>query len=49
MDNLRIRKIVNFMKERKSCSIAELMEKFGVSSATIHRDIELLAKCDVIE
>lgn len=25
------------------------MEKFGVSSATIHRDIELLAKRDVIE
>ena len=49
MDNLRIRKIVNFVKERKSCSIAELMEKFGVSSATIHRDIELLAKRDVIE
>lgn len=49
MDNLRIRKIVNFVKERKSCSIAELMEQFGVSSATIHRDIELLAKRDVIE
>ena len=49
MDNLRIRKIINFAKERKSCSIAELMEKFGVSSATIHRDIELLAKRDVIE
>jgi len=37
------------VKERKTCSIAELMEKFGVSSATIHRDIELLAKRDVIE
>ena len=49
MDNLRIRKIINFAKEHKTCSIAELMEKFGVSSATIHRDIELLAKRDVIE
>ena len=49
MDNLRIRKIINFAKERKSCSIAELMEEFGVSSATIHRDIELLAKRDAIE
>ena len=49
MDNLRIRKIVNFVKERKSCSIAELMERFGVSSATIHRDIALLAKRDAIE
>ena len=49
MDNLRIRKIINFAKERKSCSISELMEKFGVSSATIHRDIDLLAKRDVIE
>ena len=49
MDNLRIRKIIGFAKERKSCSIPELMEKFGVSSATIHRDIALLAKRDVVE
>lgn len=49
MDNLRIRKIIGFAKERKSCSIQELMEKFGVSSATIHRDISLLAKRDVVE
>ena len=49
MDNLRIRKIIGFAKEHKSCSIPELMEKFGVSSATIHRDIALLAKRDVVE
>jgi len=49
MDNLRLRKIIGFAKARKSCSIAELMEKFGVSSATIHRDIVLLAKRDVVE
>lgn len=34
MDNLRLHRIIDFAKERKSCSIAELMEEFGVSSAT---------------
>ena len=49
MDNLRIRQIINFVKERKACSIPELIEKFGVSSATIHRDVALLTKRDVVE
>ncbi len=49
MDNIRIRRILAFVKERKSCSMQELMEKFGVSSATIHRDIVALAARDAIE
>ena len=38
-----------YLKDRKSCSIAELMEKFGISSATAHRDILILAKRDAVE
>lgn len=49
MDNLRIRQILEFLKERKSCSIAELKDRFAVSNATIHRDIALLAERDAIE
>lgn len=49
MDNLRIRQILGFLKERKSCSIAELKDRFAVSNATIHRDIALLAERDAIE
>ncbi len=38
-----------FAKSRKSCTIEELMDKFGISSATAHRDVAALAKRDVIE
>ncbi len=49
MDTLRTRQILEFLKERKSCSIAELRDRFGVSNATIHRDIALLAERDAVE
>ena len=49
MDNLRIRKMLAYVKQKRSCTVDELMEKFGVSSATAHRDIALLAKRDAVE
>lgn len=49
MENLRLRRMLAHLKSRKSCSIAEIMEKFGISSATAHRDIALLAKRDAVE
>jgi len=49
MEILRTRRILDYLKTRKSCSLKELMEKFNVSSATIHRDVESLARRDAIE
>ena len=49
MDNIRIRQILAYLKARKSCTLKELMDAFGVSSATIHRDVAILAKRDAIE
>ena len=49
MDNFRTRQILAYLKTRKSCTLAELMEKFGVSSATIHRDVEALTRRDAVE
>ena len=49
MDNLRIRRVLAYLKQKKSCTVEELMEKFGVSSATAHRDIALLSKRDAVE
>lgn len=48
MKNLRAFAIVDYLKEKKYCSIAELMEHFHVSSATIHRDIANLAEKNAI-
>ena len=42
MKSLRAFEIVEFVEERKFCSIAELIDRFGVSPATIHRDIAAL-------
>ena len=39
MKNMRAYDIVNYVKTKKRCTTAELMHKFGVSSATIHRDL----------
>ena len=41
--------ILAYLKQRKSCTLAELMKKFGVSSATIHRDVEALSRRDAVE
>lgn len=49
MDNLRLRRILALLKERKACSVAEIMETFDISSATAHRDIATLAKRDAVE
>lgn len=49
MDNIRLRRILAYLKERRSCTLRELMEKFHVSSATIHRDVEALSKRDAVE
>ena len=49
MDNIRIRQILGYLKTRKSCTLKELMDAFGVSSATIHRDVAILAKRDAVE
>lgn len=49
MENFRTRQILAYLKQRKSCTLAELMKKFDVSSATIHRDVEALSKRDAVE
>ena len=49
MDNIRMRQILAYLKTRKSCTLKELMDAFGVSSATIHRDVAILAKRDAVE
>ena len=49
MEKLRLRRMLAYVKANKSCSVAELMEKFGASSATIHRDILELSKRDAVE
>ena len=48
MENLRRRMIISYLKSKKTCTLKELMEKFNVSSATIHRDVTLLASRDAI-
>ena len=49
MDNIRIRQILAYLKTQKSCTLKELMDAFGVSSATIHRDVAILVKRDAVE
>ncbi len=49
MKNLRTFAIIDYLKEKKYCSVHELREHFGVSSATIHRDIASLVSRDVIQ
>ena len=48
MENLRRRMIISYLKSKKTCTLKELMEKFNVSSAAIHRDVTLLASRDAI-
>ena len=49
MENLRTYRILAYLKAKKSCSLKDLMKKFHVSSATIHRDVEALARRDAVE
>ena len=48
MDNLRTKQIYEYLKRRQMCSFAELMKRFKVSSATIHRYADELAKRDAV-
>ncbi len=44
MKKMRTYDIIDYVKEKRRASLTELMEKFKVSSATIHRDVaELVA------
>jgi len=38
-----------YVKAKKTCTVAELMEHFHASSATVHRDIAELAMRDAVE
>ena len=48
MEKMRTHLILDYLKRRKRCTFAELMRKFGVSSATIHRDVDELARRDAV-
>ncbi len=49
MKNLRTFAIVDYLKNKKYCSVNELMEHFNVSVATIHRDIASLVEKKLIQ
>ena len=49
MESFRRKMILSYLKRKKHCTLKELMTEFDVSSATIHRDVALLAKRDAVE
>ena len=49
MKKLRTYAIVDYLKQKKYCSIRELTNHFKVSGATMYRDISELAARDVIQ
>ena len=49
MKNLRTYDILEHLKRKKRCTLAELMRKFKVSSATIHRDVAELVSRNAVE
>ena len=49
MKNIRSFRIVDYVKTRQYCSLAELMAAFHVSSATIHRDVADLVRREVLQ
>ena len=49
MDNIRTHRILAYLEAVKTSSLKELMVKFGVSSATIHRDAAQLEKSGLVE
>ena len=49
MKNLRTYDILEYLKRKKRCTLAELMRKFKVSSATIHRDVAELVRRNSVE
>ena len=44
MEKFRTHLILDYLKARKRCTLIELMKKFNVSSATIHRDVKELSQ-----
>lgn len=48
MEKLRTHLILDYLRKHKRCSLDELMRRFNVSSATIHRDVEDLARRDAV-
>ena len=49
MRNLRVYDILDYLKKRKHCTLGELMKKFDISSATVHRDAADLVRRNVAE
>ena len=49
MKNLRTYAIVDYLKQKKYCSVHELVEHFHVSGATMYRDIAELSAREVIQ
>ena len=49
MESFRRKMILAYLKRKKHCTLKELMTEFDVSSATIHRDVALLARRDAVE
>lgn len=49
MKKLRTYEIIDYLKERKYCSVQELIDHFQVSAATMYRDISDLVARDVVQ
>lgn len=49
MKKLRTYAIVDYLKQKKYCSVGELISHFKVSGATMYRDIAELAARDVVQ
>lgn len=49
MDTIRLYRMLSYLKQRKSCTVEELINKFDISPATAHRDIAALAQRDAVE
>jgi len=48
MDKLRTKRILDYLRKKKTCTLEELRLKFNVSPATIHRDALELARRDAV-
>lgn len=49
MKSLRTYEIMDYLKQRKRCSVQELTDRFQVSVATVYRDIAELAARDMVQ
>lgn len=49
MKKLRTYDILEYLKKHKRCTLDELMRRFNVSSATIHRDVAELVSRNAVE